>query len=266
MAGTDISKAKQIHGVAEDVAATSPAIILVEPQLGENIGTTARAMLNCGLTDLRLVSPRDGWPNDRAIASSSGAHMVIDNAKLFETTEDAIADLHFVLATTARDRDMIQKIYTPDAATEEIHARSKNQGEKCGILFGPERTGLHNDDVSLADAVLNVPLNPAFSSLNLAQAVLLIGYSWYSKLDLEVEDTRKNTGRTTPATKDEINHMIHRLEDSLEDVNFFNNEERKPSIQRNIRNMFHHFELTQQEVNIFQGIISAFEGRKLPRK
>src|SRR5690242_16734762 len=159
MAGTDRTKdaATQITG---------PAIILVEPQLGENIGTAARAMLNCGLEELRLVRPRDGWPNAKAVTAASGADAVIENARLFESTVAAVADLNRVYATTARHRDMIQPVVTPRDAGAEMRAAAQ-RGERVGVLFGPERTGLVNDDIPLADTVLQVPLNPGFSSLNL---------------------------------------------------------------------------------------------------
>ncbi len=173
MAGTDRRRQRLSGG---------PAIILVAPQLGENIGTAARAMFNCGLTDLRLVRPRDGWPSKKAQAAASGADLVLDKAHLFETVEDAIAGLTRVYATTARDRYMVKRVLTPRAAAAEIRALMA-AGEACGILFGPERTGLLNEHIALADTVLNVPLNPAFSSLNLAQAVLLVGYEWFASAD-----------------------------------------------------------------------------------
>jgi tRNA/rRNA methyltransferase len=183
MSGTDRSKKSDrvYPGHMKDGRAkpgAGPAIILVEPQLGENIGTAARAMLNCGLVDLRLVRPRDGWPNRKAVAAASGADAVIENVRLFDSTAEAVADLSRVYATTARHRGQIKPVVTPRQAATEMRA-ALGRGEKTGVLFGPERTGLHNDDIPLADTVLQVPLNPAFSSLNLAQAVLLIGYEWF---------------------------------------------------------------------------------------
>src|SRR5260370_23552564 len=152
-----------------------PAIILVEPQLGENIGTAARAMMNCGLDDLRLVRPRDGWPSDKAIAAASGADAVLAQARLFPTIPAAIADLVHVYAATARDRGMVRREVTPRHAAQEMRARLASD-ESCGVLFWPERTGLLNDDVALADTVLTVPLNPGFASLNVAQAGTSVGY------------------------------------------------------------------------------------------
>ena len=240
----------------------APTIILVNSQMPENIGTTARAMLNCGLTDLRLVKPREKWPNDRAIPASSGATIILDNAKLYDSVQDAIADLNFVLATTARQRDMIKTIYTPKSAAYHIvNLANKGQG-KSGILFGPERSGLTNDDVALADAILNIPLNPAFSSLNLAQAVLLVGYSWLSehnKNDKNIGDDGKilDMGATKLACKQEIENMIEHLSNELEKGGFFTSKDRKPSTLRSIRNMFGRMEITSQEVQTMRGIIRA---------
>src|SRR3954465_8966169 len=170
MAGTDKSRGGVTGG---------PAIILVEPQLGQNIGTAARAMANCGLDDLRLVRPRDGWPSDKAVAAASGADSVLDKARLYPSIAAAIADLSHVYASTARDRYMVKRELTPRHAAEEMR-EFLARDEPCGVLFGPERTGLVNDDVALADTVITVPLNPAFSSLNLAQAVLIVGYEWFT--------------------------------------------------------------------------------------
>src|SRR6266699_6930907 len=170
MAGTDHSR---------QAASGGPAIILVEPQLGENIGTAARAMANCGLDDLRLVRPRDGWPSEKAVAAASGADWVLEKARLFPDIRAAIGDLAHVYAATARDRYMVKRELTPRRAAAEMKGFLA-AGEACGVLFGPERTGLVNDQIALADTVLSVPLHPAFSSLNLAQAVLIIGYEWYT--------------------------------------------------------------------------------------
>jgi tRNA/rRNA methyltransferase len=190
-----------------------PVIILVEPQLGENIGAAARAMLNCGLTSLRLVRPRDGWPNPRALAAASGADSVIEQAGLFDSTADAIADLNFVLATTARQRDMVKLILTPEEAAAEMRGRAA-AGQRTGILFGPERTGLMNDDVPLADAVVTIPVNPVFPSLNLAQAVLLLGYAWWRAAQT-VEARRLEIGGSRPAAKEELDNLFRRLETAL---------------------------------------------------
>src|SRR3954453_8732952 len=178
-----------------------PAIILVEPQLGENIGTAARAMMNCGLDDLRLVRPRDGWPNDKAVAAASGAGMVLAEARLYLSVEAAIGDLVHVYASTARDRYMVKREVTPRQAAEEMRAYLA-AAEGCGVLFGPERTGLVNSDIALADTVVTVPLNPAFSSLNLAQAVLIVGYEWFIA-KTEPAPELLHTGHSRPANKAE---------------------------------------------------------------
>src|ERR671910_96217 len=155
----------------------APTIILVRPQLGENIGMAARAMLNCGLSSLRLVAPRDGWPNPKAQRAASGADVVLDKAKVFDSVEAAVAGLGRVVATTARNRELSQRIVTPRRAATEMRGWAA-EGDKVGILFGPERTGLTNDDMVQADTALSIPLNPQFSSLNIAQAVLLVSYEW----------------------------------------------------------------------------------------
>jgi tRNA/rRNA methyltransferase len=234
-------------------------IILVEPQLGENIGAAARAMLNCGLTRMRLVRPRDGWPNDRALATASGADRVIEGAELFDSTQAAIADLNFVLATTARQRDMVKTIYTPEGAADELHARTAS-GQKTGILFGPERTGLLNDDIALADAVVTIPVNPEFASLNLAQGVLLIGYCWW-RLGISQPEKRLEIGPSRPATKAEMENLFLRLEESLEAGGFYATEQQRPSIVRNMRNLLQRAQMTEQEVRSFHGVIVAL-GRR----
>src|SRR5215470_5132174 len=190
-----------------------PAIILVEPQLGENIGTAARAMMNCGLGELRLVRPRDGWPNPKALAAASGADEVIQNARLFDSTAAAIADLHRVYGTTARHRGMVKPVVTPRQGALEMRA-AEARGERVGVLFGPERTGLVNDDIPLADAVLQVPLNPAFSSLNLGQAVLIVAYEWFqSGSDEPPRELVTNEGG--PASKAELMNFFAHLEKEL---------------------------------------------------
>lgn len=246
MAGTDRSKdgSGPISG---------PAIILVEPQLGENIGTAARAMLNCGLTDLRLVRPRDGWPSPKAVAAASGADDVIRNARLFDSTTAAIADLNRVYGTTARHRGMIKPVVTPRRAAIEMHA-AEGRGEKVGVLFGPERTGLLNDDIPLVDTILQVPLNPAYSSLNLAQAVLLVGYEWFQAA-VDVPPRALVTNETRPATKAELLNFFAHLEKELDDCGFLRHADKRPVMVRNIRNMFQRANLTEQEIRTLHGII-----------
>jgi tRNA/rRNA methyltransferase len=252
MAGTD-HRRRALKG--------GPAIILIEPQLGQNIGTAARAMYNCGLTDLRLVKPRDGWPNERAVAAASGADVVLEKAQLFETVEEAIADLRHVYATTARDRYMVKRILTPRKAAVELRTY-QNAGERCGLLFGPERAGMLNDHIALADTVLSVPLNPAFSSLNLAQAVLLIGYEWFMAGD-DTAPEQMAVGHSLPATKESLVQFFVHLEEELDRSGFMRGTEKRPSIVRNLRNVFQRAGCTEQELRTLHGVVTAFCG---PRK
>ncbi len=252
MAGTDRRRTRLSGG---------PAIILVEPQLGENIGTAARAMMNCGLGDLRLVRPRDGWPNKKAVAAASGADAVLDKARLYGTAEEAIADLRRVYATTARDRYMVKRIVTPRFAAGEMRGLTA-AGESCGILFGPERTGLVNEHIALADTVISVPLNPAFSSLNLAQAVLIVGYEWFAAGD-QTPPARLATGHSKPATKDRLIAFFEHLEEALDDSGFMRNAEKRPSMVRNLRNLFQRAQCTEQELRTLHGVVTSFAG---PRK
>lgn len=232
-----------------------PAIILVEPQMGENIGAAARAMLNFGLTDMRLVAPRDGWPNERATALASRADMVLENAQVFGTTEEAIADLELVYATTARPRDVIKKIATPKAAAIELQEKTA-AGTRTGILFGKESVGLSREDVTLADTIITVPLNPDFSSINLAQAVLLVAYEWFQAGD-ETEPVRM-LREERPANKAELSHLFARIEDELESRGYFDPiRSRKDVILRNMRNMFQRFGLMESDIRAFQGIIKG---------
>jgi tRNA/rRNA methyltransferase len=241
---------------------TNPIIILVEPQLGENIGAAARAMLNCGLTRMRIVRPRDGWPNPRALAAASGADAVIEGAQIFYSTSAAIADLDYVLATTARQRDMVKIIYTPEAAADALRAQAA-QGRRAGILFGPERTGLMNDDIPLADAVVTIPVNPEFASLNLAQGVLLIGYCWW-RLGVNAAPARLETGGARPATKAELENLFARLEEGLEAGGFYTTEQQRPTMIRNMRNLLQRAGMTEQEVRTFHGVIAALRGMAGP--
>ncbi|MCW2235976.1 RNA methyltransferase [Azospirillum canadense] len=237
-----------------------PTIILVQPQLGENIGACARAMLNCGLTELRLVKPRDGWPNEKSVASASGADLVLDGAKLYETTAEAVADLNVVFATTVRTRGMIQEFITPRIAATELRAHF-DAGHKTGVLFGPERTGLVNDDLTLAEKLITVPLNPSFSSLNLAQAVLLIGYEWFQTGEIP-PDRVLHTGQTRPATKAELLNFFEHLEGDLDRTGFFTSPEKRPSMVRTLRNALERMQMTEQEVRTFHGVIAALTGRR----
>lgn len=233
-----------------------PAIILVDPQLGENIGMVARAMLNCGLTDLRLVRPRDGWPNARAKTAAAGASSVVETARIFDNTTDAIADLQYLLATTARARHSTQRVLTPRSAATEVRRRAA-EGSRCGILFGKESRGLDNDDIAHADAILTVPLNPAFTSLNLAQAVLLFGYQWFEMADRTPAMALQAPSNTRPATKAELLGFFEHLESELDTCGFLGVPEKRPTMVRNLRNLFQRAGLTDQEVRTLRGVVSG---------
>lgn len=255
MAGTNTAKELNLD-------ATPPAIILVRPQLGENIGMCARAMLNCAVTELRIVKPRDGWPNEAAVSAASGAISVIENAKIFETTAEAVADLELVLATTARNREIAKDVHTINDAATMIRTKNAGGTQKCGILFGPERTGLENDDIALSNAILNIPLNPGFSSLNLAQAVLLTCHAWLSAdnpFDLVTPTIDENMA---PATKGDIDNLMKQLEEHLDTAGFFRSPEQRPTILRNIRNYFFRSNPTAQEVRTMHGIFSSLIGKR----
>lgn len=230
-------------------------MILVEPQLGENIGAVARAMLNCGLRELRLVRPRDGWPNPAAEAMASGAIEVLTSAEVFEQTKDAVWDLNRLFATTARQRDLAKKVVTPNEAAK-LFFDTEFEGNNIGFLFGPERSGLINDDIALADYVINVPLNPEFSSLNLAQAVLLVGYEWFQASLMQTNGSRK-WGNSELSTIGEREYFYKRLEQHLNEAGFLYPEELAPTICRNLRAMFSKATLTNQEIRTLHGIVTA---------
>ncbi|MGE5146517.1 MAG: RNA methyltransferase [Candidatus Eiseniibacteriota bacterium] len=252
MAGTDRTKKSEMT-----LPQGGPAIVLVTSQLGENIGASARAMLNCGLADLRLVRPRDGWPNDYAIKAASGADAVLQGAEVFAATKAAIADLQRVYATTARPRDLVKRVIGPREAAAEMRA-AVAAGERVGVLFGPERMGLHNDDVTLADTIIEVPLNPAFSSLNLAQAVLIVAYEWrMAGGAVPLGDGLMPTGIARPATREELIGFFEHLEAELDDCGFLRPPEKRPAMVRNIRNLFQRAGLTDQEVRTLRGIVTG---------
>ncbi len=235
--------------------APAPAVILVTPQLGENIGAAARAMLNFGLTDLRLVAPRDGWPNPASEATAAGALEVLGGAKVFETTAEAVADLNFLLAATARRRELeIPVIGTGDVGAM-LHTKQAN-GSGCGILFGPEKAGLKNEDVVLCDHILTYPINPAFQSLNLAQAVGVFGYIWKSAESAAPPPAFDNVP-ALPAAREDLIRLFEHLENELTAAGFFFPPDKKPLMSRNIRAPLTRAKMTQQEVRTWRGIIKA---------
>ncbi|MHA1539343.1 MAG: RNA methyltransferase [Alphaproteobacteria bacterium] len=250
MAGTDFKQ----H--PPKLSHPAPVIILIGAQLGENIGMTARAMLNCGLTELRLVNPKEGWPNAKALSASSGATEVIKNAQLYNSTAEAIADLNYLIGTTARPRDMSKPMLPVDTAIDTI---LEKKTAKCGLVFGCERVGLHNDDATLCDALLTIPLNPGFSSLNLAQAVLLVGYNWFSKACLLPPKLETISEKSPLAPKKELINFFERLENELDETGFLRAKEKRPTMVQNIRNIFLKADLTQQEVNTLHGIVKSLK-------
>jgi tRNA/rRNA methyltransferase len=265
-----------IQGEAFAGAGESPVVILMEPQLPDNIGMVARACANFGLDNLRLVAPRDGWPNEKARIAASGANYIIDDATAHETLVDAMGDLQFVVATTARQRDLRKAVLTPEQAIVEMRRRIA-LGERCGILFGRERNGLETHEVARADALVMIPVNSAFASLNLAQAVLLLGYEWMrtnpaATLGRVTTYERPvtsgiNMGRDRRATKAEVVGLTAHLAQELDRLGFFNPDETHPMVLRTIETLFARAEPTEQEVRTFRGIVATLaKGKGVARK
>ena len=251
MAGTDSSK--------EFAFRPTPAIILVEPQLGENIGAAARAMANFGLWDLRLVNPRDGWPNEKATASAAKALPVIERVQVFETLTEAMADLNLVLATTARNREMFKPVIGPDEAADRLSTHIGG-GQKAGILFGRERWGINNDEVALADAIVTLPVEQAFASLNIAQAVLVIAYEW-RRAALKDQPLPFSADEGEPAPRGQLAAMTEQLGDALDRAGFFKTPAKRPGMMNNIRAMFARGGFNAQEVRTLRGIVAALDRR-----
>ncbi|MEZ5930656.1 MAG: RNA methyltransferase [Alphaproteobacteria bacterium] len=252
-------KAASIEGLPP-----APAVILVGTQLGENIGTTARAMLNFGLADLRLVRPKCGWPSIKALKACSGATEVLNAARLFDSVEEASADLRLVLATTARPRDLPKPVVTAREAGTALR-QGMAKGHTVGVLFGPERTGLANDDLIYADAVLTVPLNPGYSSLNLAQAVLLIAYEWFQAGEPDRPAPSSTTERR-PATKGELSGLLDHVVGELDHTRFFKTPERRQSMLKSIKIVIERARLREPDVHLLRGMIKALaRGDRAPR-
>jgi tRNA/rRNA methyltransferase len=237
----------------------NPVIVLVRPQLGENIGKTARAMLNFGLTELRLVSPRDGWPNPSAGPAASGADLVLENAAVFDSVAGAVADCTHVYATTVRKRGVTKPVATPEVAARDIRAGS----ERAAILFGPERSGLETDDVALARTIITVPINPEFGSLNLAQAVILIAYEWSKGAALASPTA---TELDPPAPQEELEGMIRQLDALLDDAGYYFPPDRVPATRRTLRGVLTKPAWSSQELRTLRGVLSALEGKKRHRR
>jgi tRNA/rRNA methyltransferase len=232
----------------------APCVILNEPQLAENIGAVARVMANFGLEKLRLVRPRDGWPQDRAWASASGADWVLDGVRVFERLEDAIADLHLVYATTARPRETQSPVLTPRQAAAELSSAAA-EGQRAGLLLGGERAGLETADIALAQAIVTIPIDPRHHSLNLAQAVAITAYEW--RLTVMDEPPPRFREGDPPADGALLLGLYGHLEAELETAGFFHPPEKKPTMIRNLRVALGRARLTEQEVRTFRGVITA---------
>ncbi len=240
------------------MTAPNPVIVLVRPQLGENIGKAARAMLNFGLTEMRLVTPRDGWPNPSAGPAASGADSVLADAQVYESVADAVADCPHVYATTVRKRGVTKPVVNPAEAAAEIHAAPG----RSAILFGAERSGLATEDVNLARKILTVPINPVFGSLNLAQAVILVAYEW-SKGEGLAQPPR--TDLHPPAPQEELEGMIGHFERLLGPTGYYYPPERETVSRLTLRNLLTKPAWTAQEVRTMRGVLSALQGKKQPK-
>ena len=231
-----------------------PVVVLVRPQLAENIGSVARAMANGGLHRLRLVAPRDGWPQERAWRTASGADRILDRATVHADVDDAVADLHRVLATCPRPRHVVIPVLTARGGAAELREIGR-RGLRAGLLFGPERAGLDADDMARADALIRYPLNPAFSSLNLAQAVMVMAYEWWLGDDDSPPRTLM-TNETRVATKGELENFLGHLTRELDACGFLRNLPKRPGMVRNLRHLFERGEVTEQELRTLHGVVA----------
>ncbi|MEJ2376906.1 MAG: TrmJ/YjtD family RNA methyltransferase [Pseudolabrys sp.] len=247
------------------IEAPAPVVVLVEPQLGENIGAAARAMANFGLSRLRLVRPLRGWPNEKARVMASGADRVLDGAVLYESLADAIVDCTFVLTTTARVHDQAKPVFGADEAAAQAAPRVA-AGETVALVFGRERIGLENHEVAQADAIVTLPVNPAFASLNLAQAVVIVAYEWF-KLASGGELPFTQPEKSPPAAKEQLQAFLADLDRELEKVEFFRPEEKRATMTINLHNIFRRMQPTQQDIRTLHGVITAIAlGRKGPAR
>lgn len=257
MAGTNSERALLAEG---------PAIILVEPQLGENIGMVARAMANFGLAELRLVNPRDGWPSEKAQAAAAKADHVIERTTVFETLEQALTDLNFVYATTARQRDGFKQVRSPVTAAQTLRQRFV-AGERTGILFGRERWGLTNEEVALVDEIVTFPVNPAFASLNIAQAVLLMSYEWMKSGMEDEAATPFQAADQKPATKGQLFGFFEQIEEALDSRHYFHPPTKVPKMIDNLRAVLSRPGFTEPEISVLRGVIASLDqfGRRWPK-
>ena len=242
---------KKIQNVSTNNA---PIVILARPQLDENLGMVARAMMNCCLSELRLVTPRDNHLSEKAISASSGAQSILEEAQVFHSLEEALADVHYVLATSARKRDMTKEIFSPEDGIQKINILA-HQEKKTAFLFGAERTGLLNTEIVLANGIVEIPLNPLHASLNLSQAVLLLGYEWH-KSQLKQSNSRLETGSAELATQEEYSALFAHLENALEKRGYFRFEDKKERMKHNLRNIFLRNNLTTPEIKTLHKIFT----------
>ena len=234
-------------------SAPKPVIVLVRPQLGQNIGKSARAMLNFGLAEMRLVAPRDGWPNPEAGPAASGADVVLEKARVYKTVQDSIADCSLVFASTVRRRDLVMPVVAPEEMADRVAAST----ERCAILFGPERSGLETDEVALANAIVTVPINPEFASLNLAQAVILLAYEWSKRGEL-AQPTVKELEPAAPHA--ELEGLISQLNEELDAKGYFHPPSRTQATKNTLRTIFTKSGWSSREVKAVRGVIRALVG------
>lgn len=244
-----MKKVQNLHNITN-----TPIVILVRPQLAENMGMVARAMMNCALYELRLVSPRDCPLSEKAISASSGAQIILENAKIYNSVDEAVADCHFVYATTARSRDMTKPVYAPQDIMPIVH-NAVQINQKVAFLFGAERTGLENGELICANGIIEIPLNPLHSSLNLSQAVLLIGYEWYKSI-YSFQNTRYEMGDSELAEKCEVDTFLKRLETELSLRGYFRFPDKVERMRHNLRNIFTRMPLGHSEVKTLHGVLN----------
>ena len=242
------------RGAALSPAADSPVVILVRPQLADNIGAAARAMANFGLFHMRLVAPRDGWPQENAWRNASGAQRILEELSVHATVADAVADLHHVFATCPRPRHIVKPLLTPRGAAAELR-EIVSRDLRCGLLFGPERAGLDNEDIAHADTLIRYPVNPAFTSLNLAQAVVVMAYEWWQACD-DTPPRQLMTNELQVATKAELENFLAHLVDQLDACGFLRNKPKRPGMVRNLRHLFQRGEVTEQELRTLHGVVT----------
>ena len=239
--------------MSDDTPLRQPVFILVRPQMGENIGAAARAMWNFGLDAMRVVDPRDGWPNERAVALASGAGRLLDNAGPYSDVDAALADCSYVFATTARERGLTKPVVTPERAMEQARAIAA-EGGKVGVMFGPERAGLENADIAAANAIISVPVNPDFPSLNLAQCTLLCAYEWRRQTEVVVPEVVE-MAKTEFATAEEVARLGDHYEERMEEAGFFWPPEKSDSMKLTMRNLWGRLPLTRADVQTLHGVM-----------